>query len=101
MANILTAAEAANVLRCDLLDEKMVALLPQVDQFIKLGTGRDWTQDDPINENAKAAARMLLFRAFEDPGGVVGTSTSLIYGLEAVLLQLEAQALKLIEESTP
>ena len=99
MANILTPTEAAAVLRCEATDPKLEILLPQVDQFIKLGTGRDWTLDEPISPNAKAAARILLVRAFEDPGAIVATPTAMIYGLDAVMMQLEVEAIKKLEET--
>jgi hypothetical protein len=99
MTTILTPTEAATVLRCDPADPKLEILLPQVDQFIKFGTGRDWTADDPISPNAKAAARILLVRVFEDPGAIVATPSALVYGLDAVLLQLEVEAIKKLEET--
>ena len=55
MANILTTAEAANFVRTDTSDAVMLMLLPQVDEFIKRATGRDWTADATINPVAKAA----------------------------------------------
>jgi hypothetical protein len=98
MANILTAAEAANVLRCEVDDARMLALLPQIDQHIQTATGHAWEDDNPINETAKAAARMLLVRWFEDPGMMVGGQARslggqvLSYGVRACLAQLEALA---------
>ena len=54
MANILTAAEAANVLRCLTTDAAMLQLLPQVDKYIKTATGRDWTADTTIERNCQS-----------------------------------------------
>jgi hypothetical protein len=91
MANILTTLEAANVLRTTETDETMLDLLPMVDKFIEMATGRDWTADTNIRPEAKAAARMLLVRWHEDPGGM-GAGETLGHGLRACLTQLEALA---------
>ena len=92
MANILTAAEAAAVLRCDETDTLMLQLLPQVDAFIERATGRDWSADSEISERAKAAAQMLLTQWYENPA-MIGSEGSLAFGLGAVLAQLESDAL--------
>jgi hypothetical protein len=97
MVNILTATEAANVLRCADDDPAMLDLLPQVDAYIKTATGRDWTVDNPVRPEAKSAARMLLVRWHEDPGGMAAGS-ALGWGLTSVLLQLEVLALELAAE---
>ena len=60
MANILTADEAARVVSVDVTDLKLADVLPQVDAYIQQATGRDWTQDGPVNPTAKAAARLQL-----------------------------------------
>jgi hypothetical protein len=102
MASILTPTEAATVLRCEIDDQNMLDLLDQVDAYIENATGWLWTQDEVINKTAKSAARMLLVQWHENPAQLgSGNESSLSFGLDAVLLQLEAQALKLIEESTP
>lgn len=93
-SNILTAAEAGIVLRCEITDENMLMLLPQVDAYIENATGRDWTLDATIDPVAKAAARMLLVRWHEDPG-VMAAGSALGFGLAAALVQLEAIALQL------
>jgi len=93
MTNILTAAEAALVLRCEDDDARMVALLPQIDQHIMTGTGHAWQEDDPIHETAKAAARMLLVQWYEDPGMLIG-SQAMGFGLQACMTQLSALALR-------
>lgn len=93
MANILTADEAAVVLRVDATDQAMLDLLPVVDAFIRGATGRDWTSDSPISAQAKAAARILLVMWYENPGQV-GTEDALSFGMTAVLAQLEALALR-------
>lgn len=90
MANILTAAEAANALRCAVTDPAMLDLLPQVDGYIVYATGYDWTADAAINPVARAAARMLLVKWHEDPGMNSTQAASLAYGLSACLVQLEA-----------
>jgi hypothetical protein len=94
MANILTAAEAATILRCDNTDANMLLLLPQVDAYIRNATGRDWAADSPISPAAKMAARILLVLWHEDPGMMAGQNT-LSAGLTACLTQLEAYGLQL------
>lgn len=97
MPNILTAAEAANAIRVDSTDADLVQLLPLVDQFIKRATGRDWTQDATINDTAKAAARMLIVQWYDNPAMIAqaGEGTMpLGFGLQNVLTQLEAEALR-------
>ncbi len=93
MANILTAAEAATVLRTSQDDPNMLALLPQVDAYLKNATGWDWAADAAIEPTAKAAARMLMVQWHENPGGLGGQQTALNFGLTACLVQLEAIAL--------
>jgi len=97
---ILSQAEAATVLRCEQDDSNMIDLLPLVDGYIRQATGRDWSQDTWVRPEAKAAARMLLVRWHEDPGGMAAGG-ALGYGLAAVLTQLEALALKLATAGTP
>lgn len=92
MANILTASEAATVLRCASTDADMLALLPLVDAYLKKATGRDWAADAVIHPDAKAAARMLLVKWHEDPGQLAG-GNSLDFGLRSILTQLEAISL--------
>jgi len=96
MANILTAAEAANVLRVETTDANMLALLPGVDDYIKNATGHDWAAEAEIPEAAKNAARMLIVRWYEDPGGMAA-GAALGFGLSACLAQLEAMALAYYE----
>lgn len=100
MTNILTAAEAANVLRCLTTDALMLQLLPQVDDYIKMATGRDWTADTTIYPKAKAAAQMLLTMWHENPS-MTGNAGALQGGLSACLTQLEAQALELESSGVP
>jgi hypothetical protein len=97
---ILSQAEAATVLRCEQDDPNMIDLLPLVDGYIQMATGRDWSQDVRIRPEARAAARMLIVRWHEDPGGMASGS-ALGYGLAAILTQLEALALKLATTGTP
>ncbi len=95
MANILTAAEGANVLRTSSTDATMLFLMPLVDAHIKRATGRDWAADNPVRDEAKAAAMMLLTLWYENPAMAASGMTTLDYGLTAVLLQLEVLALEL------
>lgn len=93
MANILTAAEAANFVRTDQSDAVMLMLLPMVDKFIQRATGRDWTADSTINDVAKAAAGLLLVQWYDNPAQA-GIEGLIPFGLTNVLGQLEAEALK-------
>lgn len=79
------------MLRVDPTDAIMLALLPQVDSYIKNATGRDWTGDSTVHPVAKMAARILLVRSYEDPGGMA-SGGALGWGLTAALAQLEALA---------
>ena len=98
--HILTDSEAAVVLRCEVTDSNMLQLLPLVDSYIEMATGRDWTIDTTIYPEAKSAARMLLVRWHEDPGGMAAGVT-LSHGLMATLTQLEAKAMELAMSGTP
>lgn len=98
MSNILTATEAANVLRTTEDDPLMVDLLPAVDAYIEQATGRDWAADNPVNPIAKSAARMLVAQWHGDPA-MIGSEGGLSHGLSAVLAQLEVIALQLADES--
>lgn len=93
MANILTASEASIVLRCEVTDPDMLALLPLVDAYIRNATGHDWAADASIRSEAKSAARMMLVLWHENPG-MVNSSSGLGFGLSAALVQLEAIALR-------
>jgi len=98
--NILTTEEAAAVLRCAEDDNNMLMLLPQIDAYIEHATGRNWAADTTVRQEAKSAARMLLVRWHEDPGGMAAGS-SLGFGLTATLVQLEALALTLETAGVP
>ena len=100
MTNILTAAEAANVLRCLTTDTLMLQLLPQVDDYIKTATGRDWTADSSIDVTAKAAAQILVTMWHENPA-MIGSAGALPGGLSACLVQLEAKAIILESSGVP
>lgn len=97
MANILTAQEAAIVLRCAADDPAMLAMLPAIDAFIERATGRDWTADSPVCQEAKNAAQMLLVQWHEDPGMTGGESQVLGFGLAACITQLKVQGMRYIE----
>ena len=98
---ILTDTEASNVLRCAIDDPNMLALLPAIDAYIEMATGRDWAADASIRQEAKSAARILLVQWHEDPGMMAGSQAMLSGGLQACLAQLEALALELETESIP
>lgn len=92
MTNILTAAEAAAVLRCSATDTLMLGMLPGIDQYIRTATGHDWASDSTIHDAAKNAARMLLVLWYENPAMIGQGITSLTQGMAATLTQLEALA---------
>lgn len=92
MGNILTPIEAANVLRCAEDDPNLFDLLPIVDAYLKNATGHDWAADVPVLPEAKAAARILLVQAHEDPGAMTQPAAVLGWGLTASLAQLKALA---------
>jgi hypothetical protein len=94
MANILSAAEAAKVLRCDATDPLMLDLLTPVDDYIRNATGHDWAADSSVDATAKSAARMLITVWHENPGMMASGMTTLSFGLRAVLSQLEAKSLR-------
>jgi hypothetical protein len=98
--NILTVTEAATVLRCAEDDPNMLMLLPGIDAYIGMGTGWDWALDDPVNELAKNAARMLMKMWHEDPS-MTGNQVvaTLGPGFNAVMLQLKVLAMELLEEA--
>lgn len=93
MANLLTASEAAAVLRVETTHADMLNLLPLIDDYVKDATGYDWASMTTIPAKAKAAARMLLVMWFEDPGQAGGAGMP-PFGLASVLTQLEAMALR-------
>ena len=96
--SILTPTEAANVLRCEIDDQNMLDLLDPVDAYIENATGWQWSQDSEISASAKSAARMLLVQWFENPAQTGSEyDVALTFGLNAVLLQLKAEAVRLKE----
>lgn len=92
MTTIITTAEAAAVLRCDVSDTEMINLLPIVDAYIIRATGHDWTADASIDPVAKAAARMLLVNWHENPAAMAERNVPLSFGFQAAITQLEAKA---------
>lgn len=95
--NVLTTTEAAAVLRCEEDDPNMLMLLPQVDAYLRQATGRAWEEDEPISEEAKSAARMLLVQWHENPGMIANGQTGLSFGLPATLMQLKMLGAELAE----
>ena len=87
---ILSAAEAAIVLRCAEDDDNMLMLLPIIDASIKISTGRNWAEDTTIHPLAKESAKRRLVRWHEDPGGMVVNNLDL--SIQAIDTQLEALA---------
>lgn len=92
MANILTAEEAARVVVADPADQSLLDVLPQVDAAIEEATGRDWTQDAPIDPIAKRAARCRLAVDY-DLGSMAPQQTAVMERAYAsAITQLEAKA---------
>lgn len=94
MPNILTAQEAAAVLRCQTTDEDMLNLLPQIDANLEDATGHDWAADASIHPTAKEAARILLVQMHEDPGQLGSGANTLNLSLKSAIMRLKAEALK-------
>ena len=92
-AHILTPEQAANALRVETSDVRMLDLLPQVDKFVERATGRDWTQDASKHPLAAAAATMLCVMWFDNPS-MIGDAGSMPFGLTFALAQLEGEALR-------
>lgn len=92
MPTILTAAEAALVLRTVDTDPRLPGVLADVDDYIKNATGHDWASDVIIEPAAKAAARIYAVLLFENPGQMANGQGMLPQGLTAKLTQLEALA---------
>jgi hypothetical protein len=91
--NILSSAEAAAFLRCDEDDPIMLLLLPEIDEYIKRGTGHDWAADSTVPQAAKSAARNLLVQWHEDPGMLTGSQATVLSGnFQACMSQLRAMA---------
>lgn len=87
MANLLTAAEAASILKCETNDPVMLILLDILDAFVNNDTGRDWTLDHPIHPIAKDAAMTLLVNKHEDPGAMNQSYAMDHYRADIVKLQ--------------
>lgn len=99
MTNILTTAEASRVVMVDPTDERLADVLPQVDSYIQQATGRDWTQDNSIRPEAKAAARLKLALTYDLGAMQPSQINTLRSGLICALTQLEtiATGLKAID----
>jgi len=91
--NILSTAEAAAFLKCDQDDPIMLLLLPEIDEYIKIGTGHNYAADLTVPPAAKSAARNLLVQWHEDPGMLTGSQATVLSGnLQACMSQLRAMA---------
>lgn len=91
--NILSTAEAAAFLHCDQDDPIMLLLLPEIDEYIKIGTGHNFAADSIIPYAAKSVARNLLVQWHEDPGMLTGSQATVLSGnLQACMSQLRAMA---------
>ena len=92
MPNILIAEEAARAVAVDPTDEKLLDILPQVDTFVNGTTGHDWTADEPINPEAKAAARIYLVLLYDLMSMQQNQIDALNRALASSLARLEALA---------
>lgn len=90
MANILTAAEAANFIRTESTDAVMLQYLPLVDQFLLGATGHNWAADSTIHPTAKIAAGVLITYWYDNPNALGQAPEALTKSL----VQLESEALK-------
>ena len=95
--NILSTAEAATVLRCEEDDPNMLMLLPQVNAYLRQATGRSWEEDEPVHDEAKSAARMLLVMWHKTPAMIGAGLSGLSFGLPAALMQLKVLGMELAE----
>jgi hypothetical protein len=87
---ILSPAEASLTLRCDVGDQIMLQLLPQIDNYLEYATGHKWASDASIHPTAKSAAGLALVYWYDNPGAVGQTPDALM----SLLIQLEGEALK-------
>ncbi len=81
--SILAPSEAADLLDyespTDMPGKVMSVFVPAVDEFLRVSTGRRWSDDETVDPLAKMVAGVLLVRWFEDPGQVGKISdTSLV-----------------------
>jgi hypothetical protein len=93
MANLLTAAQAANFIRSNTSDPVMLQLLPLIDKFVERATGRQWQLDQTIHPLAIQAAGILLVQWYDNPSQI-GSGELAPGGLVSVLAQLEAEGLR-------
>lgn len=91
---ILTPQEAISILRLDedVSYPQVDIILPAIDEYIEIATGKDWGSEETINALAKMTATILLVRWFEDPGAI-GTVKENDHGFKSLIGQLEAKAL--------
>ncbi len=96
MANVLTQAEAAAVLRLTLadgeIDPVLAIVLPAVDVYLKNATGYDWAADAEIDALAKQAAIMLVVQWYENPA-MIGNVDAMLFGINNLIEQLRANKL--------
>lgn len=87
--HILTNDDVVGALRIACVDDivNLEMLLSAVDDGIKTETGRDWTNDNPIDPTAKLAAALLFVNLY------VGTNVPSFYNYKIV--QLHAKALEM------
>jgi hypothetical protein len=87
--HILTNDDVVGALRIACVDDiaNLELLLSAVDDGIKTETGRDWTQDDPIDPTAKLAATLLFVNLY------IGADVPNFYNYKIV--QLHAKALEM------
>lgn len=88
--HILKPAEAVEALRAASADDiaNLELYLSSVDDSIKIETGHDWAQDDPMDPTAKLAASLLLISLYD------GIDIPAIYNQKIV--QLHAKALGMV-----
>lgn len=90
---ILTAKDAAEALDYesieDMPEKVMSFIVPAIDEFLAVSTGKRWGEGEVIDPLAKLVASVLLVRWFEDPGQIGKTSDA---SLVIMINQLKAKA---------
>lgn len=94
MANILTPTEAANVLRCSEDDPLMGELLQAIDTHLESITGWNWAAENPVDQDAKSAARVLLVRWHGDPGMIGQVELGLDRHFQALKVLLKTKVME-------
>ena len=74
------------------MQKQSKTILPQVDAYVNGATGHDWTADETVNPEAKAAARIYLVLLYDLMSMQQNQTDALNRALASSLARLEAQA---------